>query len=671
MTIGGQKRKGTARKRIGTPSRIPNCIDIYCGAGGTTYGAMQAGLNVVYGLDRDPSAVRTFAYNHPGAYADCRDVASVTAREILDLTGVDDVDYLLSGPNCQAVSQMGLFWRDDPRNLMFVHLARILDEFIALGKKPKNVIIENVPSIAFQKNIRIVQDLVRFFLERGYNCAADVVNFATWGLPQLRHRFILIATTSSEEPRLPAPVASLETGEGLVTAWDAIGDLANTPPVRVGETTRVVGNAMTAFQATVRRVDDMLHNHHEGRTADIDIQRIKKVPPGGSWKDIPSELLPARFRKVRMTDYKTLYGRMLKEHPAYTIYSAYGNVTSGCFTHPERDRPLTVREGCRLQGFPDSFIVTGSVSSQYRQIGNAVPAFAARVLIEHWENVLQGKKPKSARMRLNTSLLFKEPLRIPVLTPRYTRIGYGAGTYWPKGWGDEPIDLPMGDSDYRISKEPVNFRRTKWRSQRDDQMIESLKSVSDLDWKEFLAAVKNNSAAKILLDGVDTSGSAKGGGKDYARQRFMGFLAPAGAAITALATKYSRVVVHCDFGLTSGWMFKFLGYLIGSKDLPIQVVNEDATETIGKKNAKSEILLTTSDIPTGSKSILVLAHPFTGINGFNGSETRPLPVPGETIRAICISAPKVTNADLVSVSGKRTESQKSRRRIAHPNQKLK
>lgn len=616
----------------------PTCVDIYCGAGGSTFGAMQAGLNVVYGLDRDKSAIQTFKRNHPSAYADGRDVAVVTAKEILGLTGVDRVDYLLSGPNCQAVSQMGLFWKDDPRNLMFVHLARILDEFIALDRAPTNVVIENVPSIAFKKNVRIVQDLVRFFLDRGYRCAADVVNFATWGLPQLRHRFILLATRADQTPRLPKPVASLVTGEGLVTAWEAISDLSELPPVALKKTVALPSDGLTEYQRRMRRDDHQaIHNHHEGTTADIDRERIKRVPPGGCWKDIPPELLPERFKKVRMTDYKTLYGRILKGHPSYTIYSAYGNVTSGCFTHPEHDRPLTVREGCRLQGFSDDFVVTGSVSSQYRQIGNAVPAFAARVLLEHWESVLRGEEPESVAMRLDEDLLFgTTPLKLPVLTPRYRRIGYGTGTYWPKGWGDEPTDRPTAATGYRISDEPVNYRRTTWRNRRDERMTESLRQVMGLDWSGFISALAGRSEAAVLLDGIDTSGSDPGAGKDLARKRFMQFLAPAGAAVSELASRRGDVVVHCDFGLTAGWLHKFLGYLIEEQGVPLRVI-DDTGESVGGAEGSREIRLTTKPVAPGSAPTLILAHPFTGMNGFSATGASCVPFPQEVVRATLLA----------------------------------
>ena len=531
---------------------------------------------------------------------------------------------------------MGLFWMNDPRNLMFAHLARLVDEFIAIGARPGNVIIENVPSIAYRKNIRIVQDLVRFFTDRKYRCAADVVNFASWGLPQLRHRFVLIATMADTEPSLPLPVASLESGAGLVTAWDAISDLAAIPPVPHGEVVRLPVPPQTEYQRAMRTYSEPVHNHHEGRTADIDIERIRHVPQGGSWKDIPPALLPDRFRKVRMTDYKTLYGRIHKDHPSYTIYSAYGNVTSGCFTHPDHDRPLTVREGCRLQGFSDDFLVLGSLPSQYRQIGNAVPAFAAKVLLEHWQAVLGDKKPLSAPMRLDAALLSTEPLRLPVLTPRYSRIGYGAGTYWPKGWGTRPDVLPAGEADYRISSDPISYRRQLWRARRDDQMLDSVREAGAMDWSGLIAALPHDSEATILIDSLDVSTPSIAGSKDHARKQFMRFIGPTGAVVTQLARRRKRVVVHCDLTITATLLATFLDYYVTENSIAVRV--SDDVKRVGAENVcDSEICLTVKPVyPNATLSTLVLAHPFAGLNGFRPRSTMPLPVPTEALRAFLL-----------------------------------
>lgn len=594
----------------------PTCVDIYCGAGGSTYGAQSAGLRVAYGLDNDPNALGTFVKNHPTAYADCRDVAEVKAREILERGQVDHIDYLLSGPNCQAVSTMGLFWDGDPRNLLFVHLARLIEELIALDKAPQTVLIENVPGIAFKKNIRIVQDLVRFFHDRDYRCAADVVNFATWGLPQLRHRFVLFATRADVQPSLPAPVASTETGEGLVTVWDAISDLAPLRPTAEGESVeRVVdGDELTPYQRRLGGQTSRIFNHHEGRTADIDIERIHHVPEGGGWKDIPPDLLPERFLKVRMTDYKTLYGRLAKGHPSYTVYSAYGNVTSGCFTHPDHDRPLTVREGMRLQGFPDDFVVSGSVPSQYRQIGNAVPALAAEILVEHCQALLRGEERDTAPLRLDSQLLFEtQPPKLPILTPRYKLFGYGTGTYWPKGWGEEPDERPGADQDYRISKEPIRYRKASWRFRRDARMKESLDSVRHLEWK-LLDGTETAAFTPVFLLSARENPKQEMASSEYARRKFMQFIAPAASAIASIRS--SKTLVHCDFGITADWLQKFLSLLVEDGQAKLSVVAGDEEER--DAGNQPTVLVTTSNVGNQGRDdfdVVVLARPFTSLNG--------------------------------------------------------
>jgi DNA-cytosine methyltransferase len=557
------------------------CIDIYSGAGGTSWGATQAGLSVAYGLDYDARACSTFAANHPEAYTDCRDVAVVTGRQILEFSGIDRVDYLLSGPNCQAVSTMGLFYGGDPRNLLFVHLARLIDELTSLGAKPQNVVIENVPGIAFHRNITLVQDLLRFFVERGYKCGADVVNFATWGLPQLRHRFVLLATLAELDPSLPQPTSDIETGRGTVTSWDAIGDLAMVRPVDIGESARyaVPRSQLTPYQRAMALGSKSVQNHHAGRTAEIDIARITHVPPGGSWKDIPPKLMPERFRRVRMTDYKTLYGRGLPDHPAYTVSAAFGNVTSGCFTHPVQHRPLTVREGCRLQSFPDRFIVTGPIPSQYRQIGNAVPPLAAFRVLRHWEDVLQGRAIASTPFRLTPKLLLSGGTpKLPVLTPRYRRIGYGSGTYWPKGWGAEPKSRPTSETDYRISDDPIRFRRSEWRDQRDREIRAGVGRASGLDWTGLVRRLKASRARTVSIEWTNRC-SIDRVERRLARELFMDLIAPAGAAIAAMSEARSSVLVVTDFAFTAHWLEQFLSAYT--------------------KLTKSELALERPDVPVG------------------------------------------------------------------------
>jgi site-specific DNA-cytosine methylase len=140
--------------------------------------------------------------------------------------------------------------------------------------------------------------------------------------------------------------------------------------------------ALSPYAELMREDAECLHNHWSARTDQVNIDRIRHVPEGGNWHDIPLDLLPPRFREVRPSDHTTTYRRLDRSHPAHVVTCLCGNVTAGAFTHPTQDRAITVREAARLQGFPDRFRFLGPRSSQYRQVGNAVPALMAKRLSE-------------------------------------------------------------------------------------------------------------------------------------------------------------------------------------------------------------------------------------------------------------------------------------------------
>jgi site-specific DNA-cytosine methylase len=369
---------------------------------------------------------------------------------------------------------MGLFYAGDPRNELFVHFARLLKEFKALDCQPRTVILENVPGVAYGGNIRIVQDLFEFLEGEGYRVFADVLNLASVGVPQLRYRFFLVATLDDQPPTFPAPLFGEEVVDGVlsyVTVSQAIGDLFEANLSADGSSVPYPSPPQNEFQAQLRRESGHLKNHWAANTQKVNLERIATVPQGGSWKDIPPGLLPDRFQRVRMTDYSTLYGRLHEENPAYTISASFANVTSGCFTHPRANRPLSVREGARLQGFPDWFEVKGPRNAQYRQIGNAVPPLGMAVVIDHLE---RGSAGVAARL---TPQVLRSGQKLPVLAPRFRNkksnslnasAGYGGATFWPVGWGASPELLPRQSLNYRKTTEPLRYRRRdEWRPRRE------------------------------------------------------------------------------------------------------------------------------------------------------------------------------------------------------------
>lgn len=429
----------------GQGHRSFSVVDVFCGAGGLSEGFRQAGFDVVLGLDWDEHACATHATNFPESITWNRDVREVTGREILRATRRRSIDVVIGGPNCQGVSERGHRDPKDARNQMFGQFARLVEEL-----RPKFFVIENVAGLTHKHNFPLLQRVFRKFRALGYRCAADVLLAANYGVPQLRHRLVIVGTRLPRvELSLPAPSHD-EHGVGAmgesrlrhVTVREAIGDLHRLSTGKGMEERDYpsVKSRLTAFQSSMRRGSVCLHNHIAAKTAQINIERVSWIPEGGNWKDIPSELLPPRFLRCRLTDHSTTYGRLRWDHPAFTITALCDNVTAGAYTHPSQDRALTVREAARLQGFPDRYRFVGAQKT--RQVGNSVPPPLARHIAAHVMRLLlkRGSVPHGAivpRLTDDFVLSVRNPNEIPILTPRYSSL-FGTATRWPKGWGAEP-----------------------------------------------------------------------------------------------------------------------------------------------------------------------------------------------------------------------------------------
>ena len=163
-----------------------------------------------------------------------------------------------------------------------------------------------------------------------------------------------------------------------MTVWDAIGDL---PSLRNGEVSDPLLRYGTApkseYQAYLRGNATRVANHAAPRLAPINIKRMNYIPEGGSWRDIPVDLLPAGMKRARRCDHTKRYGRLRKEGLSSTILTKC-DLHWGAYIHPEQDRVLTVREAARLQSFPDWFQFAGPRTEQYVQVGNAVPPLLAK-----------------------------------------------------------------------------------------------------------------------------------------------------------------------------------------------------------------------------------------------------------------------------------------------------
>ena len=371
-------------------------IDLFCGAGGITEGFRQAGYRCLYGNDVMPEAIDTFSYNHPEAWADNRPVEDVDPSHVRQKLGlaVGELDVLVGGPPCQGFSiNAPERFLEDPRNKLFKHFVKFVAEF-----SPKTFVLENVPGMVQLGDGKVLRQIVKELSNLGYQLTVKILFAAHYGVPQERWRLIVLGSRTHvlEHPE-PSHFATGRTNfrrDGMVfqlgetdrahllpyvTVADAIGDL---PRLQMGEGAEEVGyteDAKSDYARKIRNPGNVTFNHFAAKLGLQNQARMKHVPPGGSWRDIPHELLPKGMQRARRSDHTKRYGRLLAE-------GLSGTVLTKCDPHwgtvflPDQDRTLTVREAARFQSFPDSYRILGSRVSQYEQVGNAVPVLMAHAI---------------------------------------------------------------------------------------------------------------------------------------------------------------------------------------------------------------------------------------------------------------------------------------------------
>ena len=418
--------------------------DIFCGAGGLSAGFAAARpawdknhgerYEIVYGIDIDKDAIDSFrAYHFPEAdfekldrVAPCRDVKNITAKNILKAIHPHrHVDVLIGGPNCQGVSAAGLRNPNDDRNNMLLAFIKLVKEL-----RPAWFVLENVPGLTHTNNRELLAEIfTQFNSIEGYKVAGDVLLAADYGVAQLRYRLFIIGTNAEAPIRFPPAthVPSELEGTGKYsgvsfpcyrTVQDEITDLKDFPP-RVYDIDDLP-NCQNHIASHIPR------NHYCIKVSETNRSRIHTIAEGQDWRDMPIRLLPERFFATRASDQKGAYGRLLWDWPAYTVTNTAYNVTAGPFTHPSEDRPISVREAARLQSFDDKHVFYGSVVSQYRQVGNAVPSGLAKAVAEailycHYKgNVVETTNwGKSGRLTLRCIQASLDNNEIfPTMTPR-------------------------------------------------------------------------------------------------------------------------------------------------------------------------------------------------------------------------------------------------------------
>ncbi len=363
-------------------TRHLTAIDLFCGAGGLSEGFRQAGYTIVAGNDVDAAAGKTYEATHPDAEFILGPIQDVTVERLCEASGLRPgaLDVLLGGPPCQAYSvynhQRGMH---DARATLFREYLRIVE-----GMKPKWVVMENVTGITSIAGGGVVESIKDDLRKLGYEVECRTLKAEEYGVPQERRRVVFIGNRLGLPIEFPEPTHG-PTGSGLqpfTTIWEAIGDL---PPLANGEKGKVAlyaADPANWFQAYVREsARKIVLNHEAPRLSAINETRMRHIPIGGSWRDIPHDLLPEGMKKAKRSDHTKRYGRMRPDGLSCTVLTKC-DIHWGAYIHPHQDRVISVREAARIQAFPDSFFFHGSRTEQYVQVGNAVPPLLGRKVAE-------------------------------------------------------------------------------------------------------------------------------------------------------------------------------------------------------------------------------------------------------------------------------------------------
>lgn len=341
-------------------------LDLFCGAGGLSYGFEKAGFEVVKAIDIDPHAVNTYNTNRKDAVAEVMDIAALDETSIRNLGVIDGV---IGGPPCQGFSTAGQRIIDDDRNKLYREYFRVLEKV-----NPKFFVIENVTGILnFCKGL-VKDDIIKRATDLGYSISYDTLDTSEYGIPQIRKRVIFVGIKKELcHEKFTLPKGDKEP----ISVEDAIGDL---PSLDKGEPNNIYkGEPETEYQKFIRDGMQVLHNHTLSKHTEDTKRTIALVPEGGSIKDVPEEMRGGR-------KYNALLRKMDRKKPSLCIDTGHRT-----YFHYEEKRIPSTREVARLQSFPDSYIFTGPRNDQQKQVGNAVPPLLAEIIANAITDFLEKK----------------------------------------------------------------------------------------------------------------------------------------------------------------------------------------------------------------------------------------------------------------------------------------
>lgn len=334
------------------------CIELFAGGGGMALGLEQAGFEHLGLIEIDKYACATLKKNRPAWNVICENIIEIASRNLEEEFKIkkNELDLLSGGAPCQSFSYAGKkLGLEDTRGTLFYYYATFLKKL-----QPKMFLFENVKGLLTHdkgKTFKVIRDI---FEEQGYKINFSVLNAVDYEVAQKRERLIVIGIRK-----------------------DLIDKIEFVFPEK-------------SKKKLVLR--DILINVPESKGAKYSKEKeeiFKLVPSGGYWRDIDPEIAKKYMKSCwNMGGGRTgILRRLSLDEPCLTILTTpQMKQTERC--HPTEVRPFNIRESARIQSFPDDWIFEGSLASQYRQIGNAVPCNLAKNIGLSIKKSLEGLKLK-------------------------------------------------------------------------------------------------------------------------------------------------------------------------------------------------------------------------------------------------------------------------------------
>lgn len=363
-------------------------IDLFAGVGGLSLGLKMANIEPLIGIENDKSCIEALNYNFPSKIIIGKDIRNISKNEMLDYLGSIEVDVLAGGPPCQGFSLIGLRDPNDERS-------RLVFEFIRFAKElqPKFIVMENVPGMLSAQGGEFIKELINVFDEVGYNIRLPikVLNAADYGVPQNRKRVFILGSRKDIKilPEYPLPTY-MNIRENKVdiflgnlpktpTVLEAIGDLPN-----IDNYDHLVEDDEVLYEIEpVSEYAKIMRGYIDSHFSILDKNNWNSKICSGCRRTVHGEVLTNRFKNTKQGDTAPV-SRLYKliEHDVANTLRAGTPRERGAYSaprpiHPHFPRVVSVREGARLQSFPDWHRFHKTKWHGFRQVGNAVPPLLA------------------------------------------------------------------------------------------------------------------------------------------------------------------------------------------------------------------------------------------------------------------------------------------------------